>query len=289
MPNARGKLVVLLTLVVLFALFLAVRYFLLDNQNQFGNLKVVSSPTASIFIDNVNIGKTPFSDRHKTGEYIIKLIPEGTATETASWQGKIKIYKNSLTYVNRELGSSDVTSAGEVFTVTKMERKPSNSNYGEIYVETEPQGAIVYLDNEEKGVAPLVLADVIKNDHELSVFLPGFLRRTQKINLDPFYRVNAIFKLAIDPMQQQGQQPSAKKEEATSSASVKKTEVIIKDTPTGWLRVREEPSITASEAARVNPGDKYELLEEKEGWYKIEYQKGKEGWISSEYSTVSSR
>lgn len=281
----KSKFIVLLVLIALFALFVAIRFFILDSQNQFGNLKVISSPTASIFIDNVNAGKTPFKDKYKIGEYMLKLIPEGAATETASWQGKIKIYKNSLTYINRELGSSDVASAGEIFTVTKMEKRPSNSNFGEIYVETEPQGAIVYLDNEEKGIAPLILGDVLKDEHEISVFLPGFLRRTQKINIDPFYRVNASFKLAIDQLQA----PAVKKNEATPSASVKKTQVTIKETPTGWLRVREEASLNASEAAKVKPGESYELLEEREGWYKIEYEKGKIGWISSEYSTASSR
>jgi len=60
-----------------------------------------------------------------------------------------------------------------------MEKSPRD-DVGEIYIETEPTGALVYLDNEEKGVAPLILADVPSGIHELSVFLPGFLRRTQK-------------------------------------------------------------------------------------------------------------
>jgi hypothetical protein len=55
-----------------------------------------------------------------------------------------------------------------------MEKAPSKVNLGEIYVETEPQGAIIYLDNDEKGVAPLILEEVVQGEHELSVFLPGF-------------------------------------------------------------------------------------------------------------------
>ena len=64
-----------------------------------------------------------------------------------------------------------------------MEKSP-RGNTGEIEVETEPTGAIVYLDNDDKGVAPLILTDVPSGTHELSVFLPGFSRRTQKINID---------------------------------------------------------------------------------------------------------
>lgn len=282
----KGKLILLSILLVAFGVFVFVRFFILNNQNIFGRIKVVSSPVTSVFIDNVAVGKTPFEEKYKTGEYILKLIPEGTATDTASWQGKMKIYKNSLTYVNRELGSSDVTSAGEIFTTTKMEKPAKSGDYGEIYVESEPQGVIVYLDNDEKGVSSLILSDVLKGDHELSVFMPGFLRRTQKINVDPGYRVNAAFKLAIDQSQKATDSAKTKitgGKEASASAKTK-TFIVIKDTPTGFLRVREEPSISASESARVKPGDKFLMLEEKEGWYKINYEDEKEGWVFGQYA-----
>jgi hypothetical protein len=280
------KLILLLVLLVLFGVFVLVKYFLLNQQNVYGQLKVISSPTASVFINNLAIGKTPFGpEKYKVGEYIIKLIPEGMATDTASWQGKIKVYKNALTYVNRELGSSDITSAGEVFTTTKMESPPKSADYGEISVDTEPNGAIVYLDNDEKGVASLIMSDVLKGDHELSVFMPGFFRRTQKINVDGGYRVNASFKLAIDQSQKVTPTPATGQQVATGSASTSKTYIVVKDTPTGWLRVRDNPSISASESAKVNPKDKFELLDTSDGWYKISYVEGKFGWVSAEYVT----
>lgn len=280
----KPKLILLLILLILFGGFIFFRYILFNQQNVYGQLKVVSSPTTSVFVNNLAVGKTPFGpEKYKIGEYILKLIPEGTATDTASWQGKIKIYKNALTYVNRELGSSDITSAGEIFTTTKMETPPKSGNFGEVYVETEPTGAIVYLDNDEKGVAPLVLSDVGSGDHELSVFMPGFFRRTQKINVDAGYRVNASFKLAIDQSQKLTPTPGTGSKAATESARTKKTFLVVKDTPTGWLRVRESPSIAASEAAKVNPKDKFELLDTNDGWFKIEYLTGKFGWVSSEY------
>ncbi len=286
--NMKAKLIILLVLVLLFAGFVLIKFFVLNSQNDFGQIKVVSSPVASVFINNLAVGKTPFENKYKVGEYILKLIPEGTASDTASWQGKIKVYKNALSYVNRELGTSDLTSAGEIFTTTKMDKPPKSADYGEIYVETEPQGAIVYLDNDEKGVSTLIMQDVLKGDHELSVYMPGFLRRTQKINVDSGYRVNASFKLAIDESSPESKnigvtgnnQPTA-----SSGANTQKTTVVIKETPTGFLRVREEPSISASEEAQVKPGQKFNLLDEKSGWYKINYEDDKTGWISGEYVT----
>lgn len=287
----KSKLILLLTLIFLFIAFVVIKFFVMDKQNAYGKLKIISSPTTSVFINNAAIGKTPFDEKYKVGEYLLKLIPEGTATETASWNGKINVYKNALTYVNRELGSSDVFSAGEIFTTQKMETPPKNGNYGEIYVETEPQGAIVTLDNEEKGVAPLVLQDVMRGDHELSVFMPGFFRRTQKINVDGGYRVNAQFKLALD--QSQKQIVDIEKE-ATKSAPLEKNLVTINSNPQGWLRVREDASINATEAAKVKIGEKFEFMDEKPGWFKIKFNGNKdslvegtfvEGWVSSEYAT----
>jgi len=283
----KKKLGVFLFLLILFIGFLAIRFFVMDKQNSNGQLKVLVSPSASVFMDNVAVGKTPFEDKFKVGEYLLKLIPEGNATDTASWQSKIKIYKNTRTYVNMELGSSDISTSGEVFTSVKM-TTPVKSGYGEVMVETEPQGAIVYLDNDEKGVAPVKLENVLKGDHEISVFMPGFFRRTQKINVDPGYQVNAKFKLAID----QSQTPKIEeKKTATEEASLKESNVdiktrkqaTIKETPTGWLRVREEPNAEASESAKVNPGDKFDILGEEAGWIKIEYEKNKTGWISGQY------
>lgn len=282
----KKKLVILLVLILLFAGFVGVRFFLLNSQDAFGKLRVVSTPSSTIFIDNVAAGKTPYEEKIKIGEYMIKLIPEATASQTASWQGKVKIYKNTLSFINRELGESDLSSGGEIFTVNRME-KTKDANMGEVYVETEPNGAIVYLDNDEKGVAPLILADVIKGDHELSVFMPGFLRRTQKVKINSGYRASTSFKLAVDPSQLPKQYDPTP--QATDSAKVTnpKTMVTIEDTPTGFLRVREEPSVSASESGRVKPGDKFELLDEQDGWYKIEFEKEKQGWVYSQYSEKS--
>lgn len=289
----KNKLMLLLVLVVLFIGFVLIRFFVFDRQNAYGRIKVVSSPGASVFINNAIIGKTPFEDKYKVGEYLLKLIPEGTSTETASWNGKVTVFKNALTYVNRELGSSDITSAGEIFTTQKMSSPPKDKNYGEIYIETEPQGAIITLDNDEKGIAPLILQDVLRGDHEISVFMPGFFRRTQKINVDPGFRVNASFKLAIDQSQAS---VNTTPKEATESAKPGTEYVIIDENPQGWLRVREDGSVEASEAAKVKPGEKYELMEEKTGWYKIKYNENEdglyegeftEGWVSSEYSSKS--
>ncbi len=293
----KKKLGLLLILVVLFAVFVLVKFFIFGSSSDYGKLQVLSSPETNVFLNNVLIGKTPINDfQYKTGDALIKMIPAGNATDTASWNGKISIFKNSLTYVNRELGSSDINSAGEIFTTQKMSSPPSNSNNGEIYVDTNPQGAIVTLDNDEKGVAPLILQDVLRGDHELSVYMPGFFRRTQKINVDPGYRVDASFKLAIDQSQTSLQNlPNSNM--ATPSATPGANNVAyvtINNTPQGWLRVRADASIDATEEAKIKSGGKYPYVDQKNDWYEIKFNNDSAGlisgsfdtgWISAEYAT----
>ena len=285
----KKKVGIVLLLLFGFLLFVLIRFVFLEKQNTWGKLKVVASPTASIFINNVAVSKVPYEDKYKAGEYILKLIPEGNATSTASWQRKITIYKNAQTYVTAELGSSDITTSVDILSTFKTS-KILPGNKGEISIETEPSGAIIYLDNDEKGVAPSVLADVPVGDHELSIFMPGFFRRTKKINMVAGYRINAYIKLAVDPVQS----PSFKAEDtikeasdsasSSSSSTPLKNGIIVRGTPEGTLNVREEASVTATKSATVKEGDTFEVLEDKNGWYRIEYEKGKQGWISSEYT-----
>lgn len=296
--NVKGKLILLTVLTVLFVGYIGVKFLVLDKQNELGQLQIVSTPNTNVFLDNVNVGRTPYDQKIKIGEYAVKLIPDREASSTATWQGKIRVYKNSLSYISRELGNSDITSAGEIFTITKTDASQKVAGTGEIYVETEPVGAIVYLDNDEKGVAPLLLAEIPKGTHELSVYMPGFFRRTQKVNIEEYRKVNAQIKLAIDEAAQKQQASDSARlnpKPATDSAKLtpsptgvqagQKTATILQ-TPTGFLRVRAEPNVNATESARVNPGEKFTVLEEQANWYKIPYAEGKEGWVASQYVRI---
>lgn len=280
----RSKLIVITLLLIIFLIFIGIRYFFLDISKHEGRIKIISSPRANIFINNKAVGKsTPFEEKISPGEYLIKLIPVGEATSTASWQDKIKINSRSLTYIERDLGFSEITSSGITLYSTPIKNITKKKNYGEIYVDTDPAGAIIKLDNDEKGFSPMLLVDVLKGSHELTIMLPGFFPKTKKINIDEGYRVTAVIKLSIDQSKK-----IEKKKESTKSVEIKEEEkkqtVEVLDTETGYLRVRKEASLYSEEVFRVSPKDTFEILEEKNGWYKIEYEKGKQGWISSEYS-----
>lgn len=60
--------------------------------------------------------------------------------------------------------------------------------------------------------------------------------------------------------------------------------VEIQKTPTGFLNVREDPSLDAELKGVVFPGEKYLLLAEVSGWYKIRLRDESWGWIYSIYA-----
>ncbi len=62
-------------------------------------------------------------------------------------------------------------------------------------------------------------------------------------------------------------------------------EVVINETPTGWLNVREDAGTNYPVIGRVNPGETYPLLEENKGWFRIKLNDSNDGWILAQYAT----
>ena len=283
-------------LLIIFAIVGTVRLIASRTPKE-GELRVESTPTVSVFLDNKHIGRTPYREKVAAGEYTIRLVPESTTGDVAPWQAKISVGPNLLTYVNAVLSESELSSAVDVLWLEK-----SVANKPELSVITNPDGASVVVDDVTKGITPLTVQDLTVGDHTLTVTSPGFLTRTMKIKMTDGYKLIASMKLALSATGDSDTTASssaslaatptptikAGTKTATSSASAQTPPtpyVTILDTPTGFLRVRMEPSTSATEAGRVNPGDKYHIYTEQTGWYQIAYDGTNKGWISGQYAT----
>ncbi len=258
-------------------------------------LKVSSNPPASVFLDEIDIGSTPLErNDFKAGEVTLKLVPQATATTYFPWETKIKLIGGMMTVVNREFGETESSSAGEVMTLEKIADKKSAS----LAVISIPDSAVVTLNNETKGFTPLNLDALAKGNYEVRVSANGYKERMVRVKLVDGYKLMMNIKLAEEKDEAEDEEEEEEDEEEaevtgtpTPRAEVtpKTTPppmpyVLIKDTPTGWLRVRIGPTTSATEAARVDPGNMYPLLDEESGWYQIEYEEGEEGWISGQYA-----
>lgn len=298
----KHKLLFLLLLVLVAGAGISVKVFVIDaDSRRVGYMQVSSTPNATVFLDSRAIGRTPLNQQLKPGIYTLKLIPIADNLDTqetigVTWQGKVTIAPYQRTHIRRELRNTEVESAGEQLTI----QKSSNSlppETGEILIETEPDGAIVSVDGQDLGVSPYMVKKAQTGLHEVSVHMPRFRRRTiQARVVSGGYTTVAHFQLGLDieydkkfafgkafEASASGSLPSVSKAapRPTSIPQVEKVE--IKETSTGFLRVRSEGSLAGKEISQVKPGETYTYLDEKNGWIKIKLTDGNEGWVNGEY------
>jgi len=293
--HMKRKIVFILVLLGLVAAVALTVKFLTNQGPKQGELRVDTNPAASIFLDNKNIGRAPFRDKVNAGSYTIKLVPDSTTSQLASWEGTIVVGPNLLTYVNADLTESELSSAVDILWLEKISSKQS-----ELSVTTSPDGANVLVDDTTRGLTPISISDITPGDHNVTVTNVGFLIRNLKIRTTPGYRLIATMKLGLSAggsipeasptstLASPTGGPAPKTKIATTSASANtanpvKPYLVVKDTPTGFLRVRMEPGTNATEAARVNPEDKFHVEDNQNGWYQIKYDGINLGWVSGQY------
>jgi len=263
-----------------------------------GALSVSSTPKAIVFIDGAQVGTTPYlNDKLQVGEHIVKLVPETTDDKLTPWEGKVVLNPNVLTVVTRNLGSTAQASSGEVVWLEKIASKDKSS----VTVISFPDQAVVRIDGEPKGFSPITIDDLNPGSYQVVVASTGYEERTISAKTVAGYRLIISVQLSKKIEGIEEATPSGEKIETTPTPTGEVTPtpkpspqatvtpppkpyIKVKETPTGWLRVREKPTTSSTELTKINPGEMFPYLEEeKNGWYKIEYEEDKEGWVSGVY------
>jgi hypothetical protein len=252
--------------------------FFMDQKSGKGALQVTSIPKSKVYLDGKLVGTTKFctceaSQMLPPGDYNLKLVP--TEGNFQAFEEKITINKSTLTAVDK-IFADDGIGEGSIISLSPLTEKKNV----EILVISLPDKANVFLDSNPVGVTPLLLKQVSESDHDLRLTREGYKSKSVRIKTALGFQLNSLIFLGVKP--DLSASLSALVESlpvATSSASVS-----ILDTPTGFLRVRENNSVNSSEIVQIKPSESYELVEEKENWFKIKLADGKEGWISSQYA-----
>lgn len=267
---------ILLTLLGLIGagVYFAVNYF----RPQVAGLFIESNPAATVFINGEQVGRTPFDEKLPAGEVIVKLVPDSFDTPLVPFETKITLTSGVKTIINRNFASTLDESSGEVLAFEKA----ADSQVG-LSVVSVPEVTQIAVDGQILGFAPFKTSAIEPGDHILKLSAPGFIAKEIGITTYEGYNLTAFVKLAVDPESE---------EEPVEEPSQSDIEVEILETPTGFLRVRSEPSTLGEEVGQVEPGDIYPVLEEdpETGWYKIEFEDAQgekiEGWVSGEYAKV---
>ena len=253
--------------------------FFLDRKNGKGALQVTSVPKSKVYLDKKLIGTTPLcacdlAQMLSVGDYTVKLVAlEGNFTP---FEDKITINKKTLTVVDKTFADNG-ESDGSVISLSSL----SNKKDIEVLVISLPDKANVFLDSNPVGITPLLLKQVSESDHDIRLTRDGYKEKSIKIRTALGYRLNSLIFLGISHL---SDIPLASSE-ALLAPTVTISRVLILNTPTGFLRVRESNSISSSEIAQVKPGESYELVSETEDWLEIKLNDGRKGWVSSSYAT----
>ncbi|MBI2007414.1 MAG: PEGA domain-containing protein [Candidatus Blackburnbacteria bacterium] len=247
------------------------------NPEQAG-IQIEATPQATVYINDQEHGATPFEKTLSPGEITLRLVPAVADTPLSPWTTKLTLTRGVKTIVRRNFGETEGKSSGEVLSFEKI---PGNSS--SLAVVSSPDSAEIVVDGERLGFTPSRRDSLPAGQHQIHVSRPGFSDKDLTVTTKTGYKLTVVVILAESPSPE-----ATVAGEATSSAakSAKSASVEILDTPTGFLRVRTEPSTSATEAAQVKPGEKFPYLEQnKDGsWFKIEYEKGKQGWVFSQYA-----
>lgn len=238
---------------------------------------IETTPSSVVFVNGVQVGKTPYTGTFDAGEIGLKLVPNTSDKPLMVFETRILLNSGIQTVVKREFGETLDLSGGEIISFEKTgEVNPS------IAVVADPDSAEISIDGRSYGFAPYKTSQVTASAHQVAVGLTGYAERIVNAKAISGYKLTLIVKLV----------KNANKPEPTpipTTTLIPQIKVEIFPTPNGFLRVRESSSTSSVEIARVNPGETYVLVEENvaKDWYKIQYSNddpAKTGWISSEFA-----
>jgi hypothetical protein len=241
-------------------------------------LEVMSFPIAKVYINNKEVGSTPYKNMDlKPGENTVKLVAGGK-----DWERKIDLQNNVNTIVDWQFGDTSDEDNGYILYLEKTGDKTAS-----LLVNTNPDKTTITVDGQIKGIAPVKISDIGEGDKQLSISFPGYKDVNVFMKAISGYQLVVDAKLALEKANVD--QIINNANEATSSGGLSLStattnKITIKDTETGWLRVRDTNSNSGKEITKVKPGESYPLLEEQNDWFKIDLGNSKSGWISATYA-----
>ncbi|MBP9817499.1 PEGA domain-containing protein [Candidatus Shapirobacteria bacterium] len=241
--------------------------------NQKSAIEIITYPATKVFLDGKEAGMSPYKNNTlKPGDIEVKLVADNGGTFTK----KVHLENGANTVVNRELSGVEGKNGGYLLYLEPTGEKEKSG----ILITSRPDRASIAIDGEIKGFSPLRLDDIGEGDKQVTISYPG------NKTIDVFVRAINGYQLVVESdLALEELAPVVTAPTPTDYlTSQEQTQIIIKETGTGWLRVRASNSADAIEITKVTTGKKFVMLDMNEDWIKIEAEPGKIGWISAKYA-----
>jgi hypothetical protein len=222
-------------------------------------IKITSNPEAEALIDGESKGKTPFQNENMlAGDYQVRLI-----SGNKSWQGEVKLNEGTVTTINRDLAETQSSSSGEVLILEKGKG---------VIVTSNPGNANISVDGIDVGQTPISLPDMKDGEHTFNISYQGYLPRSVKAVTPPGYLLQIHTDLMLTKFTQ---------DVSPTPNIIMPVKLRVTQTPLGFVRVREKPSVSSLEIAQLTEGAEVDLVEDAGSWYKIKLQNGSIGYVNS--------
>jgi uncharacterized protein YgiM (DUF1202 family) len=152
---------------------------------------ITNDEPANVLLDGTSLTKTPMINKElKPGDYTLEIRPDDT--NLAPYQTKISLKRGLLTVVAWKLGNRPETSGGVIYEMESLR----NKRIGELSITTIPDGAIISVDGQAKGLAPVLVEQLEPKEYDYQVSLPSYETQKHQINVLAGYRMNVTVKLA---------------------------------------------------------------------------------------------
>ncbi len=272
MKKQRYLLISLLTIFILAGVSLIVFNFFVPKAS---GLLIETSPASTVYINGEEVGRTPYTSLRKPNEITLRLIPDSFGTPLAPFEEKVNLVSGVEIVVRRYFGVSEAFTEGEVLSFEKL---PNNNTSG-ITIITDPENVQITIDGISKGVSPYTSQKIEDGIAKIKLSSSGLKDREVEVNLVKGFKLIAFIKLSKTEVPKKID--NIKEEESVRIVKILKT-------PTGFLRVRNDATGSATEVGQVKSGEEYKLLGEsvQGDWFKISPKEGVTGWVTSQYSEV---
>ena len=144
------------------------------SQTTFGSIEITTEPSgANILIDGIEKGKSPIN---------IKEFTSGVHSLILSYPGYERLQKRVM------------IKEGELLSVNEY-LVPMT---GSLTILSEPVGAMVYLDNVQKGLTPFNINDLPIRDYIVELTLKDYQKITKRVTVQ--YGENTTQKISLEPL-----------------------------------------------------------------------------------------
>ncbi|TSC64461.1 MAG: Serine/threonine-protein kinase [Microgenomates group bacterium Gr01-1014_93] len=185
MKKSLFLVIILVSVIMLTIQFLANPVFNFALFKEKAGIRILSNPIdAQVFLDDSLVGRTPYENTElKPKDYTIKIQSDKT-----SWQGRVKLNKNTLTLVGRDLSEDSLSSAGE-----NLSLEPGKG----VTIISFPVGANINIDGKFIGKTPFWIDNLEIGEHIFSFSLDGFSTRSVKASVRENFNLIVSVDLAL--------------------------------------------------------------------------------------------